>query len=55
MGFTVYVYIAGYGQLRLISKDEYFDSDWQYEGTDDYSGYSVCYSCELDEYACVNL
>ena len=55
MAFTVYVHCYGYGQLRLISSQEYFDGDWQYEGSDDYSGYDICYSCELDEYACVKI
>lgn len=51
----VSVYVFGYGRLRVISKDEYFSEDWQYEGEDDFSGYTVCYSCELDDYACVRL
>lgn len=55
MSFKVFVYIIGYGELRLISSQEYFEGDWQYEGTDDVFGYDICYSCELDEYACVKI
>lgn len=51
----IWVYITGYGELQLISRDRYFNEDWQYEGEDEYSGYTVVYSFDREEYACVNL
>lgn len=54
-------YIPFYGRLPVISREDYFEGDWEYVGTDfddfdeDVEEYSVCYSQETGSYACVLL
>lgn len=55
MARVKYVPVHGYGTLRVISYSEYLKGDWQYEGTDSWSGYDVAFSYDRMEYTAVKI
>ena len=49
------VHIHGYGKLEVITYAEYLKGDWQYEGSDEFTGYDVAFSYDRMKYACVKI
>lgn len=55
MAKVKYVPVHGYGTIRVISYSQYLKGDWQYEGTDNWSGYDVAFSYDRMEYVAVRI